>query len=118
MSVDKVNEPIVYKTKNCAILSMYFQLEPNGEVDSFAGGGGAGRALGRAMGKSLVDSFIDRDSPDTILASNTIALADAFNQLIDEGWTPQSPGFGGAGSGRTNPTHAYIFIQIFIKSKK
>ena len=115
-----MNEPIVYKTKHCAILSMHFRIDLDGEVDSFAGGGGGvGQVIGRGIGKAIAEGMTDRvDDPSDILANNSVALADAYNALIEEGWVPQSTGFGGAGSGRTSPKHEYIFVQIFTKANK
>lgn len=115
-----MNEPIVYKKRHCAILSMHFEIELMGEVDSFAGGGGGvGQVIGRGVGKALAEGLTERaDDPSQVLANNSVLLADAYNALIEEGWVPQSTGFGGAGSGRTHPKHGYIFVQIFTKSKE
>jgi len=115
-----MNEPIVYKTKHCAILSMHFKIELMGEADSFAGGGGGvGQVVGRGIGKAIGAAITDRvDAPSQVLANNSVLLADAYNALIEEGWVPQSTGFGGAGSGRSYPQHEYIFVQIFTKAKK
>lgn len=115
-----MNEPIVYKTKHCAILSMHFKIELMGEADSFAGGGGGvGQVVGRGIGKAIAAGMTDRvDDPSQVLANNSVLLADAYNALIEEGWVPQSTGFGGAGAGRTRHNHGYIFIQLFTKAKK
>tara|TARA_B100000965_G_C19528554_1_gene729999 strand:+ start:130 stop:474 length:345 start_codon:yes stop_codon:yes gene_type:complete len=113
-----MNEPIVYKTKNCAILSMHFEIQKSGETDVHAGNitGSVGRAVGRSIGKAISEDITDRlDDPEKVLANNSVALADAYNALIEEGWIPQSAGFSGAGSGRTHPQHEYIFVQIFTK---
>ena len=116
-----MNEPIVYKTKHCAILSMHFEIQKSGETDVHAGNvsGSVGRAVGRSIGKAIAEGMADRvDDPSEVLANNSVALADAYNALIEEGWVPQSTGFGGAGSGRTSPQHEYIFVQIFTKPKE
>tara|TARA_Y100000768_G_scaffold37595_1_gene24584 strand:- start:1799 stop:2260 length:462 start_codon:yes stop_codon:yes gene_type:complete len=116
--------PLVYKTKNCAILSMHFSIHVDGEGDYYAGGGAGvgkvvGRALGEAVGEALAGSLSDEfQSPEMILSDQSVALADAYSALIDEGWIPQSTGFGGAGAGRTIHNHGYIFIQLFTKAKK
>ena len=114
-----MNEPIVYKTKNCAILSMHFQIDLYGERDLYSGKGGLAQVVGRGLGEAVAESFSESpDSAESVLSSSSVALAEAFNSLIEEGWVPQSTGFGGAGSGRTQPTHGYIFVQIFTKPKK
>ena len=115
-----MNEPIVYKTKHCAILSMHFTILSDGEGDFYAGGGsGAGKVIGRAIGEGLASSFSeDYLSPEQVLSNQSVALADAYSALIDEGWVPQSTGFGGAGAGRTTHNHGYIFMQIFTKPKE
>ena len=116
-----MNEPIVYKTRHCAILSMHFEIQKSGETDVHAGNvsGSIGRAVGRSIGQGIAEEWSGRvDDPSQVLANNSVALADAYNALIEEGWVPQSTGFSGAGSGRTRPQHEYIFVQIFTKAKK
>ena len=116
-----MNEPIVYKTRHCAILSMHFEIQKSGETDVHAGNvtGSVGRAVGRSIGKAISEGLTDRlDDPSQVLANNSVLLADAYNALIEEGWVPQSTGFGGAGSGRSYPQHEYIFVQIFTKPKE
>ena len=112
-------EPIVYKTKNCAILSMHFGYDLYGEIDMGGGRGGLATAVGRGLGKAAADALSeDSATPEEVLTDSTVALAEAFDKLIEEGWVPLSSGFGGAGSGRSNPYHGYIFVQVFTKPKK
>ena len=115
-----MNEPIVYKTKHCAILSLHFSIYIDGEGDYLTGGGrGVGKVVGRALGEAVAANLREDDpTPEEILTNQSVSLAEAYNSLIEEGWIPQSTGFGGAGAGRTTHNHGYIFIQIFTKPKE
>jgi hypothetical protein len=105
-------EPIVYKTKHCAILAIHFTRKKRGEIDS--GGRGGAYTLGKAIGGSYKGGRPMRD----ILEEKSIVIADACNALMEEGWIPQSSGFSGAGVGREKPSQDYIFIQLFTKPKE